>query len=112
MIASTLRRLAAKLRAPAAAAALARAVLAGMCIAAWVAGSAAWDPQNLQRAARTRGPQVVESVRALQAVLAGVEGKDETVKLAAINDFYNRRIVFSPDEANTRSSITTGLGMH
>jgi len=98
VIASTLRRLAAKLRAPAAAAALARAVLTGVCIAAWVAGSAAWDPQNLQRAARTRGPQVVESVRALQAVLAAADGKDETVKLAAINDFYNRRIVFAPDD--------------
>ena len=49
------------------------------------------------RAAQAHGPQAVAAARALQAVLSGVTGQDESAKLAAINQFFNRRIVFGSD---------------
>ncbi len=49
------------------------------------------------RAAQAQGPQAVSGARALQGVLAGLTGQDEGAKLAAINQFFNRRIVFASD---------------
>ena len=44
-----------------------------------------------------RGAQAGSGAKALQAVLAGLTGQDEAPKLAAINQFFNRRVVFTPD---------------
>lgn len=63
-----------------------------------VSGSCAWDVDKMLRAASGRGPQALASARALQSVLAGLAGQDDHAKLVAINDFFNRRIVFASDQ--------------
>lgn len=58
----------------------------------------AWDADTMLRAAAARGPQTLASARALQAVLASLNGQDDAAKLLAVNDFFNRRIVFASDQ--------------
>ena len=60
-------------------------------------GSRAWDADTMLRAAQLQGPQALAGARALQAVLGSLAGQDESAKLVAINQFYNRRIVFASD---------------
>ena len=60
--------------------------------------SLAWDADTMLRAAATHGPQTLASARALQGVLASLAGQDDAAKLLAINDFFNRRIVFASDQ--------------
>ena len=50
------------------------------------------------RAAQAQGPQALDGARALQAVLAGLSGQDEAARLTAINQFFNRRVVFASDQ--------------
>jgi predicted transglutaminase-like cysteine proteinase len=57
----------------------------------------AWDADTMLRAAQSQGPQALAGARALQGVLSTLPGQDESAKLAAINQFFNRRIVFAPD---------------
>jgi predicted transglutaminase-like cysteine proteinase len=57
----------------------------------------AWDADTMMRAAQARGPQAVAGARALQAMLAGLAGQPEPARLAAVNDFFNRRIAWAPD---------------
>ena len=57
----------------------------------------AWDADTMLRAAQAQGPPALAGAKALQAVLAGLPTQDEASKLAAINQFFNRRIVFAPD---------------
>ncbi|MEO7152044.1 MAG: transglutaminase-like cysteine peptidase [Burkholderiaceae bacterium] len=57
----------------------------------------AWDQDRMLAAAQKVGPGAVAGARALQPVLAGALKLDETARLVAINDFYNRRIVFRED---------------
>jgi predicted transglutaminase-like cysteine proteinase len=63
----------------------------------WVLAPRAWDADTMLRAAQAHGPQAVTAARALQGVLAGLNGQDEAAKLTAINQFFNRRIVFASD---------------
>lgn len=58
----------------------------------------AWDADIMLRAAPVHGAQALAGARALQGVLAGLIGQDEPAKLAAINQFFNRRIVFASDQ--------------
>jgi len=48
-------------------------------------------------AAQAHGPQALAGARALQGVLAALEGQDDDQRLVAINRFFNNRIVFTPD---------------
>ena len=57
----------------------------------------AWDADTMLRAAQAQGPQALAGAKALQEVLATLPGQDEAAKLAAINQFFNRRIVFATD---------------
>jgi predicted transglutaminase-like cysteine proteinase len=57
----------------------------------------AWDADAMLRGAQAQGPQAVAGAKALQGMLAAVQSQDEASKLAAINQFFNRRIVFTPD---------------
>ena len=57
----------------------------------------AWDADTMLRAAQVHGPQAVAGARALQSVLARLGAVDEAAKLEAINQFFNRRIVFASD---------------
>ena len=63
-----------------------------------VTASLAWDADTMLRAAAPHGPQALASARALQSVLAGLAGQDDAAKLLAVNDFFNRRIVFASDQ--------------
>ena len=79
----------------------ARALLHVLLPVALVVGgvtSLAWDADTMLRAAAARGPQALASARALQGTLAGLAGQDDAAKLLAINDFFNRRIVFASDQ--------------
>jgi predicted transglutaminase-like cysteine proteinase len=58
----------------------------------------AWGADTMLRAAQAQGPQALAGARALQAALAGLNGQDETAKLSAVNQFFNRRIVFTSDQ--------------
>lgn len=48
-------------------------------------------------AAQPQGSQAVAGVRALQVLLGTLVGRDDTEKLGAINQFFNRRITFASD---------------
>jgi predicted transglutaminase-like cysteine proteinase len=75
----------------------AAAVVALAALAFTVLALRAWDTDTMLRAAQAQGPQAVAGVKALQGVLASLNGADENAKLAAINQFFNRRIVYGSD---------------
>ena len=58
----------------------------------------AWDADRMLRAAAAHGPQAVAGARALQSVLAGLNGQEDAARIAAINQFFNGRIVFTSDQ--------------
>ena len=51
----------------------------------------------MQRAAVAQGPLASNGVRALQPLLAAAVGQDDLQRLTTLNEFFNRRIVFTPD---------------
>jgi len=57
----------------------------------------AWDADTMLRAAQAQGPQALAGARALQLALAGLSGQDDAARLAAVNQFFNRRVVFASD---------------
>jgi predicted transglutaminase-like cysteine proteinase len=58
----------------------------------------AWDSDRAQQAAHHLGPRAVQSLQSLQSVMAGAVESDEAGRLEAINQFFNRHIVFREDE--------------
>jgi len=80
-------------------AAWARAAAALVAVALALTGSLgqAWDQDRMRQAAQRIGPRAVASVGALQPLLAGAAAMDELSLLAAVNDFFNRRVVFTDD---------------
>jgi predicted transglutaminase-like cysteine proteinase len=62
-----------------------------------MAGADAFDVDTMLRAAQARGAQAPVGARALQALLASLDGQEESARLAAINQFFNRRIHFAAD---------------
>lgn len=74
------------------------ALACGLGIACGATLSLAWDADTMLRAANTHGPQTVAHVRALQSMLAGITAQDDPAKLTAVNEFFNRRVVFSSDQ--------------
>jgi predicted transglutaminase-like cysteine proteinase len=57
----------------------------------------AWDADTMQRAAAAHGALATVGVRALQSLLVAALGQDDAQRLATLNEFFNRRIVFTPD---------------
>ena len=57
----------------------------------------AWDADTMLRAALAQGPQALAGARALQLALSGLSGQDDAARLAAVNQFFNRRVVFASD---------------
>jgi predicted transglutaminase-like cysteine proteinase len=57
----------------------------------------AYDQARMQQAAQRLGPRAVAALPALQDVLQQAAALDEEGQLAAVNTFYNRRIVFTDD---------------
>lgn len=49
------------------------------------------------RAAQAQGPNALSGVRVLQPLLAASVGQDDLQRLATLNEFFNRRIVFTAD---------------
>jgi len=77
--------------------------LAVLLLAALLAGGfdagLAWDTDRMSVAAQRLGPRATAGVRALQPLLVAASEMEEGARLAAINQFFNRRIVFAEDEA-------------
>lgn len=81
--------------------------------------SLAWDRDRMSQAAQRAGPRAMAAVKALQPLLAEGPGRDEPALLAAINDFFNRRVVFTDDRvawgqddhwASPLETLEKGLG--
>lgn len=72
-------------------------VLAALLLAAALPGQA-WDAALLLQTAQRAGPRALASARALEAQLRSSAELDEAQQLAAVNQFFNRRIVFVDDE--------------
>lgn len=75
-----------------------RLALAAVLVAT-AAALPAWDSDRMQRAAARLGPRASAAVRQLQPLLQEWAALDERSRLARVNEFYNRRIVFRDDMA-------------
>lgn len=60
----------------------------------------AWDAERVQAAASRHGENALTGVRLLRQVVAPLQGQSELVQVSAINEFYNRRILFREDMDN------------
>jgi predicted transglutaminase-like cysteine proteinase len=72
-----------------------RLLIAAIVVAAF--HPRAWDAERMLAAARKQGPQALAGARALQAVMQGAADLDDDGKLAALNQFFNRRIRSAED---------------
>lgn len=57
----------------------------------------AWDPQRIVQAAARHGELAVQGARALRDAMAVVQAQDEAAQATAVNDFFNRRLVYRDD---------------
>jgi predicted transglutaminase-like cysteine proteinase len=75
-------------------------VLIAAGVLATVASSRAWDPDRIVAAAAKLGPAAVAGARALQTAMVPVLVLNEADQVAAVNSFYNHRVVFREDAEN------------
>lgn len=75
-----------------------------LCAATLGPTARAWDAQRSLAAAQRLGPKAVAGVRDLHALLAMAPDFDDAGRLAALNQFFNRRIVFA-DDAQTWNQL-------
>ena len=70
-----------------------------LVLALWVGGPLPWanDAQRMAQAAQRLGPRAVAALSALQALLQHSATLDDEARLAAVNAFFNRRLVFAED---------------
>ena len=68
-----------------------------LCLGTGGSPSRAWDHDRMLAEAQKIGPAAVAGVRALQPLLSASLQLDDAAKLLAINDFFNRRILFRDD---------------
>ncbi len=59
--------------------------------------SRAWDSERMLVAAKNISPNAISGVRALQPVLTQALDLDDMAQLQAVNQFFNRRILFRDD---------------
>jgi predicted transglutaminase-like cysteine proteinase len=69
----------------------------GIALLAVALGPLAWDAARMDGAARRLGPKAVAGAQALQSVLAQAATLDEAARLALVNQFFNRRVLFRDD---------------
>ena len=74
---------------------LALPALAALALAA--SAVHAWDPERIVHSAERYGPNAVQGAKALQQAMTAVAGRDEASQVVAVNDFFNRRIVYRED---------------
>lgn len=81
----------------------ARAGWRALCLALALAGGLlvwpgwAWDSSRLAQAASAMGGAAPAQVPALVALVADVAPRDESLRVAAVNDFYNRHLLYRSD---------------
>ena len=71
------------------------AVVAGLQVAVWAIQPG--DAERMAVAAQAQGQKAVAGWQALRPVLTAALGQGDIARLQAINDFFNRRIVFRDD---------------
>jgi predicted transglutaminase-like cysteine proteinase len=74
-----------------------RAIVLVVLLLGACAGPRAWDVDRAQQSAQRLGPQAVQGLRALQPVLASMVAADDAQRLDAVNQFFNRLVVFRDD---------------
>ncbi|MFZ5549398.1 MAG: transglutaminase-like cysteine peptidase [Pseudomonadota bacterium] len=57
----------------------------------------AWDPERIVLAAVRHGDPAVQGARALRQAMAVVQSQEEGSQVVAVNDFFNRRLVYRDD---------------
>ena len=60
----------------------------------------AWDPGRLRFAAERHGPAAASAAAALAETMRAVEDDEESARLLAVNDFFNRRLAYREDIDN------------
>jgi len=75
---------------------LAAALATALLLASFAGG--AWDHERLLAAAQRQGPQALAGARALVPLIGEAAASAEPARLAAINEFFNRRILFADDD--------------
>jgi predicted transglutaminase-like cysteine proteinase len=73
-----------------------RVLLAGL-LALHALASPAWDADRMQQAAARIGPRAQASLRALLPLLQQGRGQDDETRLQAVNQFFNRHVLFRTD---------------
>jgi predicted transglutaminase-like cysteine proteinase len=68
-----------------------------MILLLWASASPAWDAQRLMAAGQRKGSVGVNAASALTELLNYLGSVDDPIKLATVNVFFNRRIVFRDD---------------
>lgn len=58
----------------------------------------AWDALRMEQAAQRQGSAAVLGLKALQSVLSRAVDQTDEARLDAVNQFFNRRIQFRPDQ--------------
>jgi predicted transglutaminase-like cysteine proteinase len=66
-------------------------------LASGASAAEGWDPERMLAAASRAGPRALASVRLLQPLIVAATDLDDTARLQAINQFFNRRVVFRDD---------------
>ena len=76
-----------------------RLLPAALALALWLGGQALWasDAQRMAQAAQRLGPRAAAALPVLQTLLQQSAALDDEARLVAVNDFFNRRIVFAED---------------
>jgi len=76
-----------------------RSLPAVLALALWLGGPLPWaaDAVRMMQAAQRLGPRAVAALPALQSLLQQSAALDDEGQLAAVNSFFNRRIVFAED---------------
>lgn len=70
---------------------------AALLVAVMSLGAKAWDPERIVQAAARRGEQAVAGAQALRQAMAAAQTQDELSQLAAVNEFFNRRLLYRDD---------------
>lgn len=70
-------------------------LITGLQAMVWAGPS--WDADRMAAAAQQQGAKAVAGWQALRSVLSTTQDQGEMARLQAINDFFNRRIVFRDD---------------
>lgn len=71
--------------------------VASLALGLMLSASWAYDIARMQLAAERLGPRAMAALPALQSLLQSAPQVDDEAQLAAVNEFFNRRIVFSDD---------------